>query len=859
MKRQWNRIKLSTKRTPIFMGIILALVIATIGIGLIKNKLSGGSEIQLISTQKSFQLNEEPKFEFVYKNKRNIFDKITARVLKLSRKTNEYLNVGVKVFAANGEEVSNFNPQFEYQRNGKFSLGIDNSHFQQGLKPGKYKLELEIKDGDEVYIQDQDFVLGILAINTNKSIYLPGDKVYLQMAALSEYGHTLCDANLKLEIISPAGVTSNPEIQKSDTCGPDNVTDNPDYFAYYQTTELGVHQMKLKNLNNNYEIADSFEVRDSVPFDIERIGPMRIYPPAEYQITLRIKANQDFIGKVIETVPDNFEVKSQNSNLETTTQNSKLIIWDVDWKAGETYELKYQFDAPDLSPYLYLLGPLEIGSFKEIRQWQIAADQFSGITARGKATESSSDNSISVSPSANLTVGKLIIVNCVTDNDSVAVSDGPSSRHSTVADSKSNSWGKLAEYTDSDGAAADGVTISTWASKITTQITTSDSITLTVAANVTEKIISVFEVTLGLGGSYAVEQIGVGQSAISASVSSMPSREYLLVGHGGAEGTDSTKTPDSDYTERFDLRTGSYGSKVTQHVVTRIATLTDDTCTSSAWTNTNPVFLLFAIYEFIPPITVSGKILQESASSPYEETTKWSGCNGSTTNISWALDGTDKPNISCADADGYFSFTPTFTSANQLITIWIDDGSNKGVLYTKNNDTTSDISGLTVYKDRVWIQSESSQSITNSNISTFDKTQDGDIPIDSDGTNVAVDNGVELHINTSDTYAPGGNVSVDKLHIKGTYSGNTETLTLSGSGTAATCDATVATIRPLCLDSGGAFNTNTNHTTKFTGTSDSNIEATSYKNLSFLPEEHQLFPRPPSKVFPQSPFQADGC
>ena len=101
-----------------------------------------------------------------------------------------------------------------------------------------------------------------------------------------------------------------------------------------------------------------------MPFEVERIGPTRIYPPATYQMTLVIKVNQDFSGEVIEYVPDSFEIKSQfpNSNFQTNPKsqilNSKQLIWQVDWRAGETYELRYQFDAPDISPYLYLLGPL---------------------------------------------------------------------------------------------------------------------------------------------------------------------------------------------------------------------------------------------------------------------------------------------------------------------------------------------------------------------------------------------------------------------------------------------------------------------------------------------------------------------
>jgi hypothetical protein len=390
MEGQKNKIKkLSTKRTSIVVGIILVLVVVIIGTGLIRNKLSSDSEIQLISTQKNFQLNDKPKFEFIYKNKGNTFDKLTVNILNLFRKTNEYLSVGAKVFAANGEEVNNFNPKVEYQRNGKFSLDIDNSHIQQGLKPGKYKIELEIREGSKFYIQDQDFAWGVLAINTNKSIYLPGEKAYLQMAVLNDYGHTICDANVKLEITSPSGEISNPKVQKGDDCGPDNVTNNPDYFAYYQTTKVGVYQMKLKNLDNDYEITDFFEVRESVPFEVERVSATRINPSrANYTMTIIVKANHDFDGKIQEQVPENFQIARQEGMESEKREDSTEISWKLKIKTEEEIILQYEYDAPDISPQLYLLGPLRLIEgegvvFEETRKWQIAADATKTAVASG--------------------------------------------------------------------------------------------------------------------------------------------------------------------------------------------------------------------------------------------------------------------------------------------------------------------------------------------------------------------------------------------------------------------------------------------------------------------------------------------
>jgi hypothetical protein len=71
-----------------------------------------------------------------------------------------------------------------------------------------------------------DFSKGVLAINTDRTEYLSKEIVIIQMSALDPQGHTLCNANLELTI---NGVKAK-NIMKSSTCGPDNVTLNPDYF-----------------------------------------------------------------------------------------------------------------------------------------------------------------------------------------------------------------------------------------------------------------------------------------------------------------------------------------------------------------------------------------------------------------------------------------------------------------------------------------------------------------------------------------------------------------------------------------------------------------------------------------------------
>jgi len=174
-----------------------------------------------------------------------------------------------------------------------------------------------------------------------------------------------------------------------------------------------------------------------------------------------------------------------------------------------------------------------------------------------------------------------------------------------------------------------------------------------------------------------------------------------------------------------------------------------------------------------------------------------------------------------------------------LATYDATDGSGiKGAAFTHNADAITDITGLSLYHNRSIIRSESSTAITNADINTYDQTADLDIPLSSDGTDVTADAGTKINVNTGDTYTPGGNVTTPKLHVRGTYTGASETLTLTGSGSSSSCDDTLTNIRPLCID-GGTF-TPTSNTTLFTGSSASLIQNATYNTLRIEPSANSI-------------------
>jgi autotransporter-associated beta strand protein len=337
------------------------------------------AESQATMSKKDWNMSESPELEVKFSGRgiaERVFDWATYPVrekkvvfAKLTSETDgqtKDLNVGDDFsvdFSSNGAQI-------------ELSSKLE-------MKPGKQTLEAKIASAGEEYDITQDFTWGVLAFNTNKSIYLPGEAAKLSFGTVDDNGHTLCDSELVVVITNPFGQkttlkTSDGTISKSGECRGDSVTAKPDYSAEFQTQISGKHQIEVtaQTKNGQRTLSDTFEVRNEVPFEIERVNfPTRIYPPAPYEVTLKIKADENYKGVVKEKIPASFDITNiSNEGLISDENESKIIEWQVDFEKGQTYSLNYTIKFPSKSPEFYLLGPLAIGSFSEARQWQIAAD-----------------------------------------------------------------------------------------------------------------------------------------------------------------------------------------------------------------------------------------------------------------------------------------------------------------------------------------------------------------------------------------------------------------------------------------------------------------------------------------------------
>lgn len=183
------------------------------------------------------------------------------------------------------------------------------------LRPGRYKVKV-LDTSSNTVISEQEFIWGVLAINTNKSIYAPNETAKIAMAVLDEAGNMVCTAKVALDITTPYGITThlstdNGDIKVNPDCRMHSFTVNPDYETSYQTSDIGRHTMTLTASTfdkGSYTTTDRFEVRSYVPFDIERDTATRIYPPDKYPVKLKITANEAFKGKIVESVPSDFQI-----------------------------------------------------------------------------------------------------------------------------------------------------------------------------------------------------------------------------------------------------------------------------------------------------------------------------------------------------------------------------------------------------------------------------------------------------------------------------------------------------------------------------------------------------------------------
>lgn len=198
-------------------------------------------------------------------------------------------------------------------------------------------------------------------------------------------------------------------------------------------------------------------------------------------------------------------------------------------------------------------------------------------------------------------------------------------------------------------------------------------------------------------------------------------------------------------------------------------------------------------------VTLSGTIRQTNESTAYD-------CSAHNLTVNVSVNGGVNTSTTCTGVGGTYSLNiASPTAAGNPVVISVDNANAadyKGTTVTLAADTTSNISGVDVYQNRVVLTHENAGPMTNAKLGTGDN---GDVGIRYSVASSAltVESGMELHVMASKTFTPGGTVTTDA-------SGGD--FHLDDSATATLDTATNSIGADILVDTGATLNINASTT-----------------------------------------------
>ncbi|MDC8452389.1 MAG: hypothetical protein LV477_05720, partial [Candidatus Nitrosotalea sp.] len=310
----------------------------------------------------SYLMTENPEFDFEF---------ISTDVLKkhgkptsesfgtqqTGRWTDSNSTITVDVIDPNGQTVP-VNANFIKLRDGKFDIKLDS---ERAGKAGMYTMKITLSEGGRIYTTESTYAWGLVSLNTEKSIYRPGETATFSIVVLDNGGHSVCDSNIVMNIHDPtSGVTTlstGNGITANQSCGL--------YGAQYVVPESGNYTVDLtaQNPSGVANFTTSFLVANNFDFDVIRTADSKIDPtsnPNSFRVKIDVSSFVNVNNVIIqESVPSSFKVKT-----DATVQimgDVQILTWS---KAliGNSTSVSYAYSVPEVYPQLYSLGPLQITS-----------------------------------------------------------------------------------------------------------------------------------------------------------------------------------------------------------------------------------------------------------------------------------------------------------------------------------------------------------------------------------------------------------------------------------------------------------------------------------------------------------------
>jgi hypothetical protein len=172
-------------------------------------------------------------------------------------------------------------------------------------------------------------------------------------------------------VTSPSGAaeelsTAAKTIKTTNTCGTKEAGFiEPDFKTNLQLSETGTYHLTLTATtpNGTRQITSQIVVSDAPVITVARRAATRLWPfaPSPMDITVDFAADVD-AATITERIPPGFEVENivPPGVVNTQEDGSTLIHWLGSYTNGQRVTLHYDYDAPDISPQFFLMGPLTI-------------------------------------------------------------------------------------------------------------------------------------------------------------------------------------------------------------------------------------------------------------------------------------------------------------------------------------------------------------------------------------------------------------------------------------------------------------------------------------------------------------------
>ena len=238
------------------------------------------------------------------------------------------------------------------------------------ITPGE-DYEVEMSSSSNAYAET-----GVASVNTNKSIYRPGEVASITMVVLDTEGYLVSGAVVTLEITSPEGnktifSTSQGSITEEST-GIYKATYNKIYSE-------GTYYMVVNATGRNVDSSMSsyFLSKEYFEFDILRSAPVTIDPKIELmKSSIQIISYSNTSGfSFTEVLPSSFSIVDSGGATVSEQDDKILLSWHG---LQNNSKVAYTVSVPEVIPYLWSIGPSVIEYegevFTEARPWYLAVD-----------------------------------------------------------------------------------------------------------------------------------------------------------------------------------------------------------------------------------------------------------------------------------------------------------------------------------------------------------------------------------------------------------------------------------------------------------------------------------------------------